>query len=75
MDWSPILSVAAAFDFREFCGGEERINDYCHRLAIEGGEAVARMLGTETMRNPEGEGELVANMVRQCLSLPLHGQC
>ena len=63
IDWSPLLSVNAALDFRTFCGGEERINAYCHALAIDGGEEVARILGTETMRNKAGEGELVANMV------------
>ena len=63
VDYSPILSVSAAFDFREFCGGEERIQNYCHQLALEAGEHVADVLGTETMRNKEGEGELVASMV------------
>lgn len=64
VDWSPYLSTAAALDFRrDVLGGEERITEYCHKLAIEGGELFARVLGTETMRNQEGEGELVANMV------------
>ncbi|KAL8279230.1 hypothetical protein RQP46_008267 [Phenoliferia psychrophenolica] len=63
IDWSPLLSINAALDFRAFCGGEKRITDYCHTLAIEGGELVAGILGTETMRNKEGEGELVANMI------------
>lgn len=67
-DWSPLLSVAAALDFRQqVCGGEKRITTYCHALAIEGGELVAGILGTETMRNKEGDGELVANMVPSSL--------
>ncbi|KAK4698914.1 hercynylcysteine S-oxide lyase, partial [Phenoliferia sp. Uapishka_3] len=70
-DFSPYLSVAAALDFRKFCGGEKRITDYCHRLAIEAGEEVAKMLGTETMRNKEGEGELVANMINVRLPITM----
>lgn len=64
VDWSPLLSVNAALDFRLACGGEERITAYCHDLAVQGGASVARILGTEVMRNEEGEGELIANMVR-----------
>jgi hypothetical protein len=63
IDFSPLLSVDAALDFRALCGGEERITKYCHHLAVEGGEAVAKILGTEIMRNKEGEGDLIANMV------------
>lgn len=62
IDYSPVLSTSAALDFRAFCGGEQRINDYCHDLALKGGAIVAATLGTETMVNKEGEGELVANM-------------
>ena len=50
---------------------EKRITDYCHALAIEAGEEVAAILGTETIRNKEGEGELVANMVREYQSILL----
>jgi len=64
IDWAPILSVEAALDFREqVCGGEKRITDYCHQLALEGGKLAASILGTETMHNAPGDGELVANMV------------
>lgn len=63
IDYSPVLSTSAALDFRAFCGGEQRINDYCHDLALKGGAIVAATLGTETMVNKEGEGELVANMI------------
>ena len=50
------------------CGGEERIRRYCHGLAVEGGRRAAEILGTETMENPAGAGELVANMVSPRLS-------
>lgn len=54
-------------------GGEERITQYCHDLAVKGGELFAKTLGTEMMTNKEGDGELVANMVswRCSVSLPL----
>lgn len=68
MDWSPVLSVDAALDFRVACGGEERITAYCHDLAVRGGELVANILGTSVMKNAPGEGELIANMVR-CFTL------
>ncbi|POY75061.1 hypothetical protein BMF94_2037 [Rhodotorula taiwanensis] len=72
VDWSPYLSVAAALDFRrDVLGGEERIRKYCHELAVEGGELVAKALGTSVLRNPNPEdGELIANMVNVELPLP-----
>ncbi|GAA5902107.1 uncharacterized protein JCM6883_001300 [Sporobolomyces salmoneus] len=74
LDWSPIFSTLDALDFRrDVLGGEERITSYCHDLAIKGGERVAEILGTRTMKNenPE-EGELVANMVNVLVPLPSH---
>lgn len=62
-DWSPYLSTLAALEFRKRCGGEARINDYCHQLAVKGGQVIASILGTEVMKNEEGDGELIANMV------------
>ncbi|GAA5877320.1 hypothetical protein JCM1840_007196 [Sporobolomyces johnsonii] len=71
LDWSPILSISAALDFREnVLGGEERIHEWCHSLAVQGGEKVARMLGTRTIRNGMDEGELVGCMVNVLLPLP-----
>ncbi|GAA5995345.1 hypothetical protein JCM5350_003959 [Sporobolomyces pararoseus] len=73
LDWSPILSTLSALEFRKtILGGEEKITRYCHDLAIRGGELVAEILGTRTMRNsnPETEGELVANMINVLLPLP-----
>lgn len=41
-------------------GGEEKINEYCHSLAIKGGQALAKVLGTNVM---DPDGELTLNMV------------
>ncbi|GAA5974609.1 hypothetical protein JCM11641_007022 [Rhodosporidiobolus odoratus] len=71
VDWSPVLSTLAALDFRrDILRGEERIYEYCHGLAEEGGEVVAGVLGTRVMRNKEGEGELIGTMVNVQLPLP-----
>ncbi|TNY20098.1 pyridoxal phosphate-dependent transferase [Rhodotorula diobovata] len=72
IDWSPVLATTAALDFRrDVLGGEERIYDYCHSLALEGGELVAQILGTEVLRNEKAEdGELTACMVNVSLPLP-----
>ena len=49
------LTVATAMEFREkVCGGEPNIMDYCIRLAKDGGELVAQILGTEVLRNKSG---------------------
>lgn len=61
IDWSSLLSIDAALDFREQrLGGEERIRAYTHSLALLGGLAVARILGTdllETMQPAPGDGK------------------
>ncbi|KZT60600.1 PLP-dependent transferase [Calocera cornea HHB12733] len=69
IDYVPYLSMAFALDFRKTLGGEERINEYCHNLALEGGQRVASLLGTEVL---DKTGELTANMtnVRLPLALP-----
>ncbi|KAM0752245.1 PLP-dependent transferase [Meredithblackwellia eburnea MCA 4105] len=64
IDWSHFLSLPSALEFRKnVCGGEKRIYDWCHALAKEGGRLVAEVLGTDTMENLEGEGELVGTMI------------
>ncbi|GAA5854894.1 hypothetical protein JCM9279_000189 [Rhodotorula babjevae] len=72
VDWSPVLSVTAALDFRrDVLGGEQRIYDYCHALALDGGALVAEALGTKVLRNErEEDGELTACMVNVELPLP-----
>lgn len=70
IDWSGYLSVSAAFEFIDQCGGSQRIRDYCRDLAIRGGQAAAEILGTEIL-GIEGS-HYVANMVnvRLPLSVP-----
>lgn len=41
-------------------GGEVKINEYCHNLAIGGGKALAKILGTSVM---DPDGSLTLNMV------------
>ncbi|KAI5119002.1 hypothetical protein M0805_004412 [Coniferiporia weirii] len=65
-DLAPHMSVKHALDFRKWLGGEEKINDYCHNLALTGGRRLAEILGTRVM---DENGEFTANMVN--VGLPL----
>ncbi|KAG6847565.1 hypothetical protein H0H93_007362, partial [Arthromyces matolae] len=67
MDYTPFLSVAPAMEFRNWLGGEEKINDYCHDLALKGGKRLAEILGTRVM---DPDGELTFNMVNVELPFP-----
>ncbi|EPQ52602.1 PLP-dependent transferase [Gloeophyllum trabeum ATCC 11539] len=69
MDHVPYLSIPAALEFRNWIGGEHKINEYCHQLALGGGKRLAEILGTSVMENDKGE--LTANMVN--VELPLAG--
>lgn len=54
VDQTPYLCVSEAIKFREgTCGGEERIRDYCFKLARDGGGIIATTLGTEIMENSQ----------------------
>lgn len=53
----------AALDFREWLGGEVKINAYCRDLAIRGGKRVAEILGTHEMDETPNR-ELTLNMVK-----------
>ncbi|KDR68934.1 hypothetical protein GALMADRAFT_77978 [Galerina marginata CBS 339.88] len=64
----PTLSIEFATAFRQRLGGEKKINDYCHALAVEGGRLVAKKLGTAVM-DPTDLGELTANMTN--IELPI----
>jgi hypothetical protein len=56
-------SVRIALDFREWLGGEVKINGYCRELAIRGGKRFAEILGTEEM-DVTPNRELTLNMVK-----------
>ncbi|KAG5221652.1 PLP-dependent transferase [Salix suchowensis] len=62
IDFSPYLSVCAAMDFREKIGGEQAINAYCHKLALEGGRRLASVLGGCAL-DESPSTELTLNMV------------
>jgi len=69
------LSVITALDFRASLGGEAKINEYCHSLALLGGKRLAEVMGTRVMESvPEdgGEDELTLNMVNVELPMPGH---
>ena len=51
----------AALQFRNWLGGEAKINAYCHDMAVKGGKRLAEILGTRVM---DPEGDLTLNMVR-----------
>jgi hypothetical protein len=70
IDWSGYLSVTAAFEFIDQCGGSQRIREYCRDLAVQGGQAAAEILGTSVL-GIEGS-HYIANMVnvRLPLSVP-----
>ena len=54
-DFSNWLAVPVSLDFRaNECGGEDRIQEYTHNLAVKGGQMVARILGTDVLENAEG---------------------
>ncbi|KAF9269544.1 PLP-dependent transferase [Marasmius fiardii PR-910] len=71
IDWSNYLSVHAALDFREWIGGEEKINVYCRNLAIEGGRKLADTMGTELLDVTENQ-EFTLNMTN--VALPISPQ-
>ncbi|KAH9841070.1 pyridoxal phosphate-dependent transferase [Rhodofomes roseus] len=73
LDFTAPLSIKAALEFSSFLGGEERINQYCHYLALAGGKRLAEVMNTHMLYPPEDpESELfTANMVN--VVIPLSG--
>jgi hypothetical protein len=67
--------VTPALAFRAFLGGEARINDYCHGLAVAGGKRMQELFEKETGKAiaimESEKGELTANLVCQRARLPL----
>lgn len=57
-----IRTFPPALQFRESLGGDEKINAYCHALAVAGGKRLAEMLGTR-MLDDTPEHTWTANMV------------
>ncbi|KAJ7292728.1 pyridoxal phosphate-dependent transferase [Mycena rebaudengoi] len=69
IDFVPYLSVATALDFRQWLGGEVRINAYCRKAAVEGAKRLAQILGTtQTVLDPSHE--MTLNMINVHLPLP-----
>jgi len=69
IDFIPYLTIDTALDFRRWLGGEEKINAYCHHLALTGGKLLAEIFGTEVMHGKD-EDELTLNMVNVRLPIP-----
>ncbi|WEW57256.1 selenocysteine lyase/cysteine desulfurase [Emydomyces testavorans] len=70
-DDTPYICIPAALQFRQdVCGGEARIMEYCEALAFEGGNLVARILGTEVLCEPgraeEAHTTRGASQLRRC---------
>lgn len=55
------MHLISALEFRQWIGGEKKINEYCHNLAVSGGKRLAEMFGTQVM---DEDGTFTANMVR-----------
>jgi len=67
IDYAPYFSILASIAFREWIGGEEAIDKYCHTTAIEGGKRTAKILGTSVM---DETGEGTAHMTNIYLPFP-----
>lgn len=60
------MCIPAALQFRsETCGGEHIIYAYLQKIAFEGGERVAEILGTEVMQEPN-LGNSADSKLRRC---------
>ncbi|GJE88634.1 PLP-dependent transferase [Phanerochaete sordida] len=67
-DFIPYLSIPHALAFRKWLGGEDAINGYCHKLAREGGQRLATILGTRVL---DASGEATLCMTNVQLPLPV----
>lgn len=54
------LLTTLVLRFRKWLGGESKINEYCHDLALKGGKRLAEVLGTRVL---DPIGEFTLNMV------------
>ena len=63
MDNSPYLCIQEALRFRkEVCGGEDKIYNHCTKLAADGGQRVAEILGTNVMEETGSNRCFFANI-------------
>ncbi|KAF7347351.1 PLP-dependent transferase [Mycena venus] len=69
IDFVPCLSVATALEFRQWLGGEEKINAYCREVVVQGSKRLAQILGT-TATVLDSTGEMTLNMTNVHLPLP-----
>ncbi|KAH8811085.1 pyridoxal phosphate-dependent transferase [Xylogone sp. PMI_703] len=70
VDYTPYLCVSEAIKWREgVCGGEENIRNYCHNLAVQGGQKVAEILGTKILDN---ETHTLTNCSMVNILLPIY---
>ncbi|TFK24587.1 lolT-1 [Coprinopsis marcescibilis] len=67
IDYTQYLTAVNALAFRKWLGGERVINTYCHNLAMQGGQLLAKMLGTTTLG---GDGDKAVNMTNVQLPFP-----
>lgn len=61
IDFVPWLLIPDCLAFRNWLGGEHKINEYTHKLAMDGGKKISEILGTPLM---DETGEFTASMVR-----------
>ncbi|CAO3625096.1 unnamed protein product [Cunninghamella echinulata] len=52
-DFSNFLCVEEVMKYRKSLGGEEKIMEYCHGLAVSGASVAADILGTNVLENDE----------------------
>ncbi|KAH6880982.1 pyridoxal phosphate-dependent transferase [Coprinopsis sp. MPI-PUGE-AT-0042] len=67
INWTPYMTVPDALAFRKWLGGEDKINEYCHDLAMKGGKLLSEKWGTQLM---DPEGVQTCNMVNVELPIP-----
>ncbi|KAH6876677.1 lolT-1 [Coprinopsis sp. MPI-PUGE-AT-0042] len=67
IDYTQYLTAVNALAFRNWLGGERVINTYCHNLAMQGGQLLAKILGTTILGC---DGDQAVNMTNVQLPFP-----
>ena len=57
------ILALTALDFRQWLGGEQKINEHCRSLALSGGKRLSQLLGTPQL-DPTGEFTLYMTNVQ-----------